>query len=99
MPRLETAHALIVGISRYRHITRLPTVRDAEAIAAALADPELGAYAAENVRLLLEEEATQAALRDGLADLARRSDADSSVFLYFSGHGGHVETGPHAGQF
>jgi hypothetical protein len=44
MPKLDNAHALIVGIADYANIRKLPKVRDAEDLAAALVDPELCGY-------------------------------------------------------
>ena len=44
MPKLDNAHALIVGIADYANIRKLPKVRDAEDLAAALVDSELCGY-------------------------------------------------------
>jgi hypothetical protein len=99
MPELTNAHALVVSIADYQHINKLPRVKDAEDIAALLKDARHCGYPPDNVRLLLDAQATQPAIREGLADLARHTDADSTVFIYFSGHGGRLESGPHAGQY
>jgi hypothetical protein len=97
--RLQNAHALVVGIAKYLHINPLPRVCDAEAIASLLADPSRCSYLKDNVHLLAEGQATGAALRQELADLARRSDPDSTVFIYFSGHGGRIDSGAHGGEY
>jgi hypothetical protein len=97
--RPQNAHALVIGIAKYLHINVLPPVRDAKTIADMLADPSRCGYLKDNVRLLVEENATRAALRQGLADLARHSDPDSTVFIYFSGHGGRIASGTHAGEY
>ena len=99
MPVMTNAHALVIGIADYRHINRLPHVKDAQDIATLLTDPAYCGYPPANVQLLQDEEATQAVIRQGLTDLARRTDADSTAFLYFSGHGGRLESGPHTGQY
>ncbi len=101
MPSSFNAHALIVGIANYQQVRPLPAavLKDAQDIRDLLADPQLGAYPLGNVHLLLDGQATQAALRRALADLAQRADADSTVFLYISGHGGRIETGPWAGEY
>jgi hypothetical protein len=101
MPALPNAHALIVGIARYQRVAPLPVtvLADAGGVYDALVDPTVGGYAAGNVRLLLDEQATLAALRSALADLAVRCDADATVFLYFSCHGGRIEAGPSAGEY
>jgi hypothetical protein len=102
MQRLVGAHALIVGVGAYRpQIRPLPAVarKDAEAVYRALVDPAVGAYDAGNVRLLCDEQATAAALRSSLADLARVADGRATAFIYFSGHGGRLKTGPAVGDY
>ncbi|MGA8046482.1 MAG: caspase family protein, partial [Dermatophilaceae bacterium] len=101
MPTMESAHALIIGIADYPHVTKLPAtvLDDARAIRDILVDPQLCGYPAENVRLLLDAEATRAAILAAMAQLGEAADADSSVFIYVSSHGGRVEDGPAAGQY
>jgi hypothetical protein len=101
MPDLVNAHALVIGIANYQHINQLPptVLKDAQDIHALLVDPQHGGYRPENVQLLLDGQATQAAIRQALADLAARSDPDSTVFFYLSSHGGQVESGPFAGEY
>jgi hypothetical protein len=99
MPLMENAHGLVIGIADYEHFDKLPRVKDAEGIAAVLTDAERCGYPRENVRVLLESKATLAAVREGLGELVRCAGPDSSVFLYFSGHGGRIESGPHTGQY
>lgn len=84
---LADAHALVIGVSRYRHLPALPTTSDAHDVAAALVEPGLCGYPPAQVRTVLEEEATRGRLLDELARLARVTTPESSVFLYFSGHG------------
>jgi hypothetical protein len=88
---LANAHALVVGISRYQHLQALPEVQDAVDVATVLTDPGLAGYPPANVCTLLEAAATRAAVLDALDDLATRTTADSTVVLYFSGHGGRSE--------
>lgn len=85
---LEDAHALVIGISAYRHVRQLPAVHDAQDVAAVLADPGRCGYPPANVRVLLEEAATRAAILQALDDLAARAGPGAAVFVYFSGHGG-----------
>jgi hypothetical protein len=84
----EDAHALVIGISAYRRVRRLPAVHDAQDVAAVLADPARCGYPPGNVRVLLEEAATRAAILGALDDLAARAGPEAAVFVYFSGHGG-----------
>jgi uncharacterized caspase-like protein len=99
MPALDNAHALVVGIADYANIRRLPRVQDAQDLAAALVDPALCGYDPKNVTLLLDQDATRDRLRAGIENLGRRCDADSTAFLYFSGHGGQIQQGPNRGQY
>ena len=105
MSGMENADALVIGIADYRNTNRYlgklpPTVcKDARDIVGLLAAPEQCGYRPENVQLLVDGAATQAALRGALADLAVRCDADSMVFLYLSSHGGYIESGPDAGEY
>jgi hypothetical protein len=101
MPNLLHAHALVVGIAAYRQVRPLPAVvtNDARAVAELLTDERYCGYLPENVRFLRDEEATRDGLRQSLADLANRTSAESSVFVYFNGHGGRIDTGPQAGQY
>ncbi len=90
---LAKAHALAIGISAYRHAAALVPTRDAEDLAAVLADPALCGYPASQVRLLREAEASRAAILGELTALAERCDASSTVFVYFSGHAARALSG------
>lgn len=101
MPTMDNAHALIVGISNYQQIRPLPesVLADAGLIRDVLADPTLCAYPPANVELLLDHHATQAGMRAAFQRLIDRTDADSTVFIYFTGHGGQVGDGPQQGEY
>ncbi len=101
MPTLNNAHALVVGIAAYQRLNRLPPIvlKDARDIRDVLIDPQRCGYRPDNVRLLLDGEATQTALRQAFADLVARCDEDSTVFIYISSHGGRIESGPYAGEY
>src|SRR5262245_34634599 len=90
---LADAHALSVGISAYRHIRSLPATQDAHDVATVLRDRGLCGYPDSNVRLLLEGDATRAAILGELDRLAALTSAASTVFIYFSGHGGRTVDG------
>ncbi len=98
---LPSTHALLAGIAAYRHVTPLPptVLNDARAVYDVLIDPQRGGYARDNVTLLLDGAATAAALRQALADLAQRCDADSTALIYLSCHGARLEQGPLAGEY
>jgi hypothetical protein len=101
MAPLTNAHALVVGIANYQNVSPLPqnVLWDAQDLAAALKDTSLCGYPAENVALILDGDATAAQLRNGLDDLAKRTDAESTVTVYFSGHGGRIAAGTGAGEY
>ena len=48
---------------------------------------------------LLDDRATKAAIFQELAALAACCDSESTVFLYFSSHGGRLESGLYAGEY
>ena len=95
MSLFDSAHALIIGIANYQHALALPSVvlDDARDIGSLLVDPSHCAYDPANVRFLLDCQATQVSLRKAFTDLTNRTDQDSTLFVYFSGHGGRIESG------
>ena len=99
MPTWENAHALVVGIAAYRYVDPLPAVYDAQGVYELLVDPAYCGYSPDCVTLLVDGQATQAALRRELADLAQRTNEDSTVLVYFSGHGARIPVGPCAGDY
>ncbi|MDY7080543.1 MAG: caspase family protein [Chloroflexota bacterium] len=95
----STAHALLIGVGDYTHprFASLPaTVSDAHAIATVLTDPTLCGYPPANVHTITGPDATAASIRTALESLARSTNSQSTVFLYFSGHGGRGLTPPPA---
>lgn len=99
--QLENAQAIVVGIANYKKINPLPTtvLKDAQDIYNLLVSPHHCGYLPDNVQLLLDSQATQTNLKQALATVAQRSNAESTVLLYISSHGGQVEFGPHAGEY
>src|SRR5262249_8541583 len=91
---LDDAHALVIGISRYHHLTPLGDTQDARDVAAVLADPACCGYPPAAVRTLIDEAATRAAILDALDALARDTRETSTVFLYYSGHGARAAGDP-----
>ena len=111
MPIMDNAHALVVGIADYHHINKLPQVKDAQHVADLLIDPHYCGFPTDHVKLLMDGQNTQTikplmdgqntqtTLRQGLVELAGRSNVDSTVLIFFSGHDGRIESGLHAGQY
>lgn len=91
--------ALLVGISKYKD-SRIPELAAAATDAKALYDwmvaPDGGRYAPARVRLLQDEKATAAAIKDGLFNWLRSAVSTDIVTLYFVGHGsaagGHINS-------
>jgi hypothetical protein len=93
MPTLNESHALLIGVGDYSHsrFANLPaTVGDAQAITAILTDAALCAYPSASVHVLTGEQATTANIRATLKALAESTTPKSTVFIYFSGHGGRA---------
>jgi hypothetical protein len=99
MPTLNNAHGLVIGIAEYANIRKLPKVRDAEDLAAALVDPALCGYDPKHLTVLLDGDASREKIHEGFERLKERCDPDSTVFLYFSGHGGQILNGANRGQY
>lgn len=79
-------HALVVGVG-----ADLPdTVTDAVGVTEILTDPGRCAYPKEQVALVTSEKATRQGVLNALDDLAQNTDAESTVVVYFSGHGHKV---------
>lgn len=87
--------ALVVGVGDYdsARVPNLPvTALDAQALSATLRDPRTCGYLPEQVDTLLGAQATLAHLRDALRALRSRATRDATCIVYFSGHGGRLET-------
>src|SRR5688572_27427943 len=83
-------HALVIGVGKYKHMAQYNVpigAVDAQAVAEALQDPARCGYPAGQTTLLSNEAATRAAVLDALDALAGKLDAESTLFLFFVGHG------------
>jgi hypothetical protein len=96
---MGNAYALVVGIADYAKARRLPKVDDAKEVGELLVHPSFCGFPQAQVRLLLDEAASLEALKQGLLWLAETSNSESTVLIYFSGHGERIESGPHAGEY
>jgi hypothetical protein len=85
-------HALLIGVANYQQISSLPAaiLNDVNDVAATLSSPKYCAYAPANVVILLDANATRAAVLKGLEELAARAGSDDTACVFFSGHGGVV---------
>ena len=89
----NNGYALLIGVgeSVYKPLSLPVTVKDTQAIYAALIDPELCAYPdnEEHIKVLNNAEATQSNILDGLKWLKEKAESDpkANIFIYYSGHG------------
>ena len=80
--------AVIVGVSRYTHMPVLNySDDDAYRIYAFLKSPEGGALKDDQIRILIDEEATRDGILEAMQHTFYRADENDVVMLYFSGHG------------
>ncbi len=86
----SSGHALIVGVGRYQYMSKYNVpiaASDAAAIAETLKNPSICGYPEGNVTLLTDQAATRAAILSTLDVLSAHLDAESTLFLFFVGHG------------
>lgn len=80
--------AVIVGVSAYNH---MPVLRypddDAYRIYAFLRSPEGGALPEDQIRILVDEDATKHNIKTTMEDIFSKAGPNDLVFFYFSGHG------------
>jgi hypothetical protein len=83
--------AVVIGIGQYKDPAIRPlryAVADARAVYNFLVDPAAGGFPKAHVQILLDQLATQKALRSALGThLARRAVKGDRVFIYYAGHG------------
>lgn len=101
MPVFEEGYALAIGVAHYEKARSLPesVAQDAQDILALLRSPLHCGYSDAHTRLLLNEHATADNIRDGLRWLASSASPKATAIVFFSGHGGRVESGPLAGNY
>lgn len=101
MANFTQGYALVVGIANYPYVRPLPetVLKDARDIAALLKKGDRAGYLPDHVKLILDKDATKQAILDGLAWLAGNATGDATAVFYYSGHGGHFEDGPTAGNY
>lgn len=88
----STAYALIVGISKYEDESIRPldyTHADADAVGRLLADPRRCGIPEAHTRVLIDREATLYNIKRSIGRwLHQNATEDSTVFVFFAGHGG-----------
>jgi hypothetical protein len=80
--------AVVVGVARYTHMPVLKyTDDDAYQIYAFLKSPEGGALPDEQIRVLIDEDATRLNILNAVRETFLKADENDVVMFYFSGHG------------
>ncbi|HQU59254.1 MAG TPA: caspase family protein [Saprospiraceae bacterium] len=80
--------AVVVGAATYTHMPPLRyTDDDAYQLYAFLKSPEGGALPDEQVRLLIDEQATRKNILNAMRSVFLRADENDVIIFYFSGHG------------
>ncbi len=88
MKNQENNFALIIGVGGDKIEY---TVNDAKKLKENLIDKSLIGYPEENVILRTEEGATKEGILSGFDELIEKTDESSTIFLYYSGHGGKYQ--------
>lgn len=101
MSGFTNGYSLIIGIANYPKVRKLPqtVLKDAQDVHSLLVSSTHCGYLTENVRLLSDDQATANGIRDGLHWLGGSAGSGDTVLIFFSGHGGRVESGPQAGNY
>lgn len=80
--------AVIVGVARYNHMPVLKYADDdAYQIYAFLKSPEGGAIPDNQIKVLIDEDASRTKIIDVLQEQFGKADQNDVVLLYYSGHG------------
>lgn len=80
--------AVVIGVATYNHMPTLKfTDDDAYRMYAFLKSPEGGALSDENMRILIDEDATKERILNTLNEVFTKAGSNDLVMLYFSGHG------------
>ncbi len=84
--------AVVIGISRYeRGGTQFPDLqfadRDAREFCELLMSPAGGGFTKDHILLLINQEATYSAIRNGLFTFLKDAEEDDLIVVFFSGHG------------
>jgi hypothetical protein len=85
---LPKVYAVLVGVARYSHMKSLKyTDDDAYRMFAFLKSPEGGALADDQIRVLVDEDATRENILSSLERTFAKAGPNDVIFFYFSGHG------------
>jgi hypothetical protein len=86
----DHGYALVIGVGAYQHLPQLDVplaVADAQALAGVLCDPQYCGYRADQVAVLTNATATRLGILSAIDTLASRAERQSTILLFYSGHG------------
>ena len=90
-PKIDKYYAVVIGIGKYQDhkIPKLKyTTVDAEEIYNILTDPQYGNFPENQVKLLIDEQATYNNIKSAIGTwLKRNTRKDDTVIIFFAGHG------------
>jgi DNA-binding response OmpR family regulator len=93
----KDGYALLVGVGNDLPVT----VEDAKILQEILTSPSQAAYPAEQVQILTESKATRLEILAAFDQLINQvsQNPDATVMIYFSGHGGRIESAQHLPEY
>ena len=92
----DNSYALIIGIDKYENVSNLDyAVKDAKSITTLLRDNFN--FPSNNIKTLLNDEATFLNIRNSLAEISKVGKANDRILIYFAGHG-ETEDLPDGGE-
>jgi hypothetical protein len=81
-------YALIVGVADYKFFQKLTyTTSDAKKMSKHWSSPSGGLVPKDNIKLLLDEDATSENILNTMSDLFAKADTNDLIIFYFAGHG------------
>ncbi len=101
MSEFKNGCALIIGIANYPNVRRLPNtvLQDARDVSDLLQSSAYCGYPIDQVKPLIDADATADGIRNGLRWLAQKAGQNDTALVFFSGHGGRVTSGAQAGNY
>jgi Caspase domain len=89
--------AIVVGVGTFKDSRVRPltlATKDARDLSTLITNPEIGRFRRENVRVLLDGQATLQNIRTAIGWVRERADRNDLLLLYFASHGSPREVDP-----
>jgi TolB-like protein len=92
----DNSYALIIGIDKYQNVKNLNyAVKDAKSMQSMMV--EYFDFPKDNVKILLNEEATYNNIRRQFSEISKSSEENDRVLIFFAGHGETIDL-PEGGE-